>query len=70
MAQDYDNIGKKLWTDHAVDLSRFVIGQDDVEVLTDLGTEQQIIERETDIVKQTPRQQSKGDTTRRIATPR
>ena len=52
MAQDYDNMGKILWTDHAVDLSRFVIGQDDVEVLTDLGTEQQIIERETDIVKQ------------------
>ena len=52
MAQDYDNIGKKLWTDHAVDLSRFVLGADDVEVLTDLGTEQQIIERETDIVKQ------------------
>ena len=51
MAQDYDNIGKKLWADHAEDLSRFVIGQDDVEVLTDLGTEQQIIERETDIVK-------------------
>ena len=52
MAQDYDNMGKILWTDHAVDLSRFVIGQDDVEVLTDLGTEQQIVERETDIVKQ------------------
>ena len=52
MAQDYDNIGKKLWTDHAVDLSRFVLGADDVEVLTDLGTEQQIIERDTDIVKQ------------------
>ena len=52
MAQDYDNIGKKLWADHAVDLSRFVLEQDDVEVLTDLGTEQQIVERETDIVKQ------------------
>ena len=51
MAQDYDNIGKKLWADHAEDLSRFVLDADDVEVLTDLGTEQQIIERETDIVK-------------------
>ena len=51
MAQDYDNIGKKLWVDHAEDLSRFVLDADDVEVLTDLGTEQQIIERETDIVK-------------------
>ena len=52
MAQDYDNIGKKLWADHAEDLSRFVLDADDVEVLADLGTEQQIIERETDIIKQ------------------
>ena len=51
MAQDYDNIGKKLWADHAEDLSRFVLDTDDVEVLADLGTEQQIIERETDIIK-------------------
>ena len=51
MAQDYDNIGKKLWVDHAEDLSRFVLDTDDVEVLADLGTEQQIIERETDIIK-------------------
>jgi len=51
MAQDYDNMGKSLWRDHAVDLSRFVLDTDDIEVLTDLGTEQQIIERETDIVK-------------------
>lgn len=50
MAQDYDNIGKKLWADHAEDLSRFVLDTDDVEVLADLGTEQQIIERETDII--------------------
>ena len=52
MAQDYDNIGKKLWADHAEDLSRFVLDADNVEVLADLGTEQQIIERETDIIKQ------------------
>ena len=52
MAQDYDNIGKKLWADHAEDLSRFVLDAEDVEVLADLGTEQQIIERETDIIKQ------------------
>ena len=32
MAQDYDNIGKKLWVDHAEDLSRFVLETDDVEV--------------------------------------
>ena len=52
MAQDYDNIGKKLWADHAEDLSRFVLETDDVEVLADLDTEQQIIERQTDIIKQ------------------
>lgn len=33
-------------------MSASLENQDDVEVLTDLGTEQQIIERETDIVKQ------------------
>ena len=52
MAQDYDNIGKSLWTDHAADLSRFVLGEDDVEVLEDLDTEQQtVIARQTDITK-------------------
>ena len=52
MAQDYDNIGKSLWTDHAADLSRFVFDEDDVEVLEDLDTEQQtVIARQTDITK-------------------
>ena len=52
MAQDYDNIGKSLWTDHALDLSRFVLGEDDVEVIADLDTGQQtLIARQTDIVK-------------------
>ena len=52
MAQDYDNIGKSLWTDHAADLSRFVLEQDDVEVLEDLDTQQQtVIARQTDITK-------------------
>lgn len=51
MAQDYDNMGKKLWADHAEELSRFVLDTDDVEVLADLDTEQQIIERQTDITK-------------------
>lgn len=51
MAQDYDNIGKKIWVDHAEDLSQFVLETDDVEVLADLDTEQQIIERQTDIIK-------------------
>ena len=52
MAQDYDNMGEILWTDHAVDLSRFVLEQDDVEVLEDFDTEQQtVIARQTDITK-------------------
>ena len=52
MAQDYDNIGKSLWTDHADDLSRFVLGEEDVEVIADLDTEQQtVIARQTDITK-------------------
>ena len=52
MAQDYDNMGKRLWTDHAEDLSRFVLAQADVQVLEDLDTEQQnVIARSTDITK-------------------
>ena len=52
MAQDYDNMGKRLWTEHAEDLSRFVLAQADVQVLEDLDTEQQnIIARSTDITK-------------------
>ncbi len=52
MPQYYDNMGKNLWTDHAGDLSKFVIGVDDVEVLEHLDTEQQIITaRHTDITK-------------------
>ena len=52
MAQDYDNMGKSLWTDHALDLSRFVLDEEDVEVIEDLDTQQQtIIARQTDITK-------------------
>ena len=52
MAQDYDNIGKSLWTDHGTDLSRFVLDTEDVEVLEDLDTQQQtLIARQTDITK-------------------
>ena len=59
MAQDYDNMGKNLWTEHAADLSRFVLGRDNVEVLEDLETEQQtVIARRTDITK---RVQINGD---------
>ena len=52
MAQDYDNMGKNLWTDHADDLSKFVLDVDDVEVLEHLDTEQQtVVARHTDITK-------------------
>ena len=70
MAQDYDNIGKKLWADHAEDLSRFVLDTGDVEVLVDLGTEQQIIERETDIIKRIRINGHEAILHVRIATPR
>ena len=43
MAQDYDNMAKDLLTDHAIDISQFVLDVDDVEVIEDLDTEQQII---------------------------
>ena len=52
MAQDYDNMGRSLWVDHALDLSRFVLDEQNVEVLEDLDTEQQtVIARQTDITK-------------------
>ena len=45
-------MGKSLWTDHAVDLSRFVLGEEDVKVIENLDTEQQTpIARQTDITK-------------------
>lgn len=43
MAQDYDNMAKDLLTDHATDISQFILGVDDVEVLEDLDVEQQIV---------------------------
>ena len=52
MAQDYDNLTKDLFTDHATDLSRFVLGVANVEVLENLDTEQQrIIAQRTDTTK-------------------
>ena len=52
MAQNYDNMGKNLWTDYAGDLSKFVLDVEDVEVLEHLDTEQQtVIARHTDITK-------------------
>ena len=50
MAQDYDNMTKDLFTNHAIDISQFVLGVNDVEVLENLDTEQQrIIAQRTDI---------------------
>ena len=43
MAQHYDSMAKDLLTDHATDISQFVLGVDNVEVLEDLDTEQQIV---------------------------
>ena len=43
MAQDYDNMAKDLLTDFAADISQFVLGVNDVEVLENIDTEQQII---------------------------
>ncbi len=52
MPQDYDNMAKNLLTDYATDISQFVLGVKDVEVLETIDTEQQtVIARRTDSVK-------------------
>ncbi len=52
MSQDYDNMAKDLLTDFADDISRFVLGVKDVEVLENIDTEQQtIIGQRTDSTK-------------------
>ena len=43
MAQDYDNMTKDLFTNYATDISQFVLGVSDVEVLENLDTEQQTV---------------------------
>lgn len=43
MAQDYDNIAKYLLTDYATEISQFVLGINDVEVIENIDTEQQIV---------------------------
>ena len=43
MAQDYDNMAKSLLTDYATDISQFVLNVNDVEVLENIDTEQQIV---------------------------
>ncbi|MDE0014705.1 MAG: hypothetical protein OXU51_00855 [Candidatus Poribacteria bacterium] len=53
MAQEYDNLTKRLFTDYATDISQFVVGTDRVEVIKDINTEQQIvIGQRTDSTKQ------------------
>ncbi len=42
MAQDYDNMGKNLWTEHADDLSRFVL---DEELMRESKTYQYLCEK-------------------------
>ncbi len=52
MPQDYDNMAKILLTDYATDISQFVLGAKDVEVLENIDTEQQtIIGQRTDSTK-------------------
>lgn len=43
MAQEYDNMAKNLLTDYATEISQFVLGVTDVEVIENIDTEQQII---------------------------
>lgn len=43
MAQNYDNMAKNLLTDYATEISQFVLGVTDIEVLEHIDTEQQIV---------------------------
>ena len=43
MTQNYDNMAKNLFTDYAADISQFVLGVPDVEVLENIDTEQQLV---------------------------
>lgn len=52
MPQDYDNMAKNLLTDYATEISQFVLGVEDVEVLENIDTEQQtVIAQRTDSTK-------------------
>ena len=52
MAQDYDNMAKDLLTDFATEISQFVLGMKDVEVLENIDSEQQtVIAQRTDSTK-------------------
>ena len=43
MAQNYDNMAKNLLSEYATEISQFVLGVNDVEVLENIDTEQQIV---------------------------
>ncbi len=52
MAQNYDNMAKNLLTDYATEISQFVLGVNDVEILENIDPDQQtIIGQRTDSVK-------------------
>ena len=52
MAQEYNNTARILLTEHATDISQFVLDTEDVEVLDNIDTEQQhTVARRTDSTK-------------------
>ena len=52
MAQEYDKITKYLFSDYATEISQFILGIRNVEVIDNIDTEQQIvIGQKTDSVK-------------------
>ena len=52
MAQEYDTTGKDILNERINEIARFVLNVPDVEVLTDLDTEQQLVRAfRTDITK-------------------
>ena len=52
MAQQYDTIGKDILNERINEIAQFVLNVSDVQVLTDLDTEQQLVRAfRTDITK-------------------
>ena len=63
MAQDYDNMAKNLLSEYATEISQFVLGVNDVEVLENIDTEQQIVigQRTDSTTAASVDQQTRGD---------
>ena len=63
MAQDYDNMAKNLLSEYATGISQFVLGVNDVEVLENIDTEQQIVigQRTSSTTAASVDQQTRGD---------